>query len=174
MARRLLYLCHANIVRSPAAELLSRARTDLNGEWAFASAGIHALAGHPVDPDMAAALAGYGIHANGRPGGVQLDDRGIASADLILAFEARHRNWVVRHAPAAAKRTLTIRRAERLLRARPRRAEILSVFATDDLAYTPEDDFADPVGQGPAAAVAAAAEIARLLDVILPAVGATR
>lgn len=172
--RRLLFVCHANIVRSPAAELLSQSRRDLTGEWDFASAGVRALVGHPVDSHMAAALQPYGIDATRRSGAQQLSEPMVDASDLILTFERKHRERVIQHSPAAARRTLTIRRAERLLAGRPRRVEVLSLFGNDDRAYTEADDFADPVGQGAAAAVEAAREIARLLNVILPALGATR
>ncbi len=174
MPRRVLFVCHANIVRSAAAELLSKARNDLSGEWSFESAGVQALVGHHVDTDMAAALAAYGIDASAKPGARQLSGQMIESADLILTFERWHRKWVIQQDPSAARRTLTIRRAERLLAGRPRRVEVLSLFANDDAAYTSADDFADPVGMGRAAAADAAAEIARLLNGILPAIGATR
>ncbi|MBP1326230.1 protein-tyrosine-phosphatase [Leucobacter exalbidus] len=174
MTRHLLFVCHANIVRSRAAELLARDYDGVNGDWEFDSAGVHALTGHPVDTDMGQALAAYGIDTAGSRGARQIDGDHIDAADLILTFERAHRDFVVRNFPVAARRTLTLRRAAQLLENPPRRAEGVSLCVNDDRAYTEADDFADPVGLGPAAAVAAAAEIHQLLAVTLRGIGAIR
>ena len=173
MARQLLFLCHANVMRSPAAELLAQADEGLTGSWGFASAGTHALVGHPVDHEMHNALAAYGIDAATRPGGQQLSAELVNNADLILAFEQTHRDFVARHFPEATRRTVTVRRAAELLANPPRRADGISLCLNDDRGYTAVDDFADPVGKGRAAAEEAAAEIKSLLCVILRGLGAT-
>ncbi|MBX0301324.1 hypothetical protein K2F54_15225 [Cryobacterium sp. 1639] len=168
----LLFVCQANIARSASAELLARHAIGGEGAWEVASAGVDALAGHGVDPELARALHRRGIGTSAHIAR-QVDADMLADADLVLAFEARQRTWMLKESPASVRSTFTIRRAAHALRRLPRRAEPLSFLALDDAPYLGEDDFADPYGRGSAAAESAVAEIAELLEVILAAVGAT-
>jgi protein-tyrosine phosphatase len=168
----LLFVCQANIARSASAELIARHLLGTGGAWHVASAGVSALVGHGVDSELAGALHRRGIDASAHTAR-QVDLALLSSADLVLAFEARQRAWVLKESPASVRSTFTIRRAARALQGLPRRAEPLSFLAVDDAPYVDADDFADPYGHGPAAAESAVAEIAELLEVILAAVGAT-
>lgn len=171
MTRRLVLLCHANVARSPSAELISRALAGTSTDWQFASAGTHAPVGRHIDPTIADALRSRGI-ATWSHRARQADEALLSSADVIVAFESRQREWMAQHYPARLRATTTIRRAVALLDStRPGRT-LLSTIATDAAPFAAVDDFSDPVGKGPTAASAAVNEIEALLRLILPAIGA--
>ena len=58
---KVLFVCTANICRSPSAELLARAAGP--GDVEFSSAGTHARDGEPISPDMVGHT--FAVH-NGR------------------------------------------------------------------------------------------------------------
>lgn len=167
----LLFVCHANITRSPAAEALARQGLASRAAWQVASAGVRAIPGAPADEDVVQLLASAGIDAS-QHRARQLDHALLAAADLTLTFESSHREWIVHEAPAAARRTLTIRRAAALAQRIPRRVDPISYLAADDHAYRRDDDFADPHGKGRAIVEHAVAEIEQLLAILLPAIDA--
>lgn len=113
---RVLVVCTGNICRSPLVELLWRTRLD--GHYIeLASAGTRALVAHPM-PDEAQRVA----RAHGVPADVAAEHRAqqltvehIADADLVIALAREHRAEVVRTLPAAARKTVTLREAARLL-----------------------------------------------------------
>ena len=53
---RVLFVCTANICRSPYIELLARQAVGETGDIEFGSAGTHATDGSPINPDQAAVL----------------------------------------------------------------------------------------------------------------------
>lgn len=169
MTRQLLILCHANVVRSAAAELLANDLVGRAREWSVLSAGTNALRGRPIDPDIGDALRRRTVAVSGHIAR-QATVTDIRWADLILTFERVQREWVLRLDPTASRKTYTIRRAAELLRSGGFTALLRD---GDDRAYVAADDFADPHGKGPAAAEGAVAEIDDLLRVVLPAIGAT-
>lgn len=152
-----LFVCTGNICRSAFAERLA---THLSGGAVlYASAGIAALAGEPMDPLMAAELASRGASADGFTAR-QLTSAMLREADLVVCAEARHRLWVVEEFPAALKRTTLLTH--------------LSVVAENVDAPDPFDaiksvvsqplpsgvrDIPDPYRQGAEAAAEAAASI---------------
>lgn len=167
----LLFVCHANIARSVSAELLARQRIGDDATWRVSSAGVKGLPGHPVDDELAIALQRRGVDPTTHRAR-QVDHTLLERADLILAFEARQRSWILQESPTLVRATFTVRRAARVLQRLPRRADARSFLAIDSAPYTERDDFDDPHGKGPAAAEAAVGQIEQLLDVILPAIGA--
>jgi protein-tyrosine phosphatase len=84
--RRVLVVCKANICRSPMAEVLLRHRVP---DIQVASAGLAAVDGCPIDPDVERVLAAHGLtgraHVSRR-----IDASLIGEADLVLAMERRH------------------------------------------------------------------------------------
>ena len=66
---RILFVCHANMVRSPLAEGVLRqlvAQRGLTDRFEIASAGISAHEGMPPDPGSVAVAAAHGITLTGR------------------------------------------------------------------------------------------------------------
>lgn len=168
----LLFVCHANIARSASAELLARQLIGSDTTWQVSSAGVGARVGHPIDHDLATALHHRGVETSIHAGR-QVSDDLLSAADLVLAFESHQRTRILQESPAHVRSTFTIRRAARVLQRMARRSEPFSLLAIDNAPYTDADDFADPYGRGTHIAETAVAEIADLLGVILPAIGAT-
>lgn len=91
MAKKVLFLCRANVCRSPIAEAIFNALAkDLGLDAAAGSAGVAALVGEPMDPDAAAALEEVGIHAPGRHRARQVSRKMLEEADLVLVMSPRH------------------------------------------------------------------------------------
>lgn len=169
VSHTLLFVCTANMLRSPSAELLARARGAEVADWQVTSSGTHALPGHHIDEDAGRALQAYGISPfehRARQATPPL----LLAADLVVTFEVRHRSWVLEQEPSLAGRVLTIRRVASLLVNKPRRADALDHLRWDAHPYGPADEFADPVGGGLEAITKAVKEIDALLSVILPAI----
>ncbi|WP_149196459.1 low molecular weight protein-tyrosine-phosphatase [Luteimonas suaedae] len=106
MPKRVLFVCTANICRSPTAEAMLRHRFT-GDDIAAASAGLIARAGHPIDPRAEAALAAHGLTA-GDHVARQLTPALIAQADIVLAMEKRHLAALNALAPDAHVRTFLL------------------------------------------------------------------
>ncbi|HEY1997299.1 low molecular weight phosphotyrosine protein phosphatase [Paraburkholderia sp.] len=105
MFANVLIVCHANVCRSPAAEMLFKARQqDAAGAAAepirFHSAGIRAVDGYGMDPVMRRLLTERGItpgvhHAR------RLNRQIVRDADLVLVTERRQVSEVEALDPAS-------------------------------------------------------------------------
>jgi protein-tyrosine phosphatase len=187
-----LFVCHANLCRSPMAERLAR-RAFAGGFGAdaagltVASAGTHAYAGSPMHPGTAQVLAELGAQVDGfasRP----LTPRLVTGADLVLTATRAQRAACVTMAPDAVGRTFTLRQFGRLAGALDKAPEAQSPHATVTMRLRAlvgralvvrgrlqpvrptEDELSDPVSQPVPAFRVCAAEIQRVLDVMLGAV----
>lgn len=111
----ILAVCTGNISRSPTVEKLLNERF-----WGTvvhtSSAGVGALAGHPMDAPMAAFVAARGVDPAGFAGR-QVDASMVRSSGLVLGLERGHRADLVELAPAAVRRVFTLREFARLLQA---------------------------------------------------------
>jgi protein-tyrosine phosphatase len=108
----ILTVCTGNVCRSPAVERLLANK--LGPTVTVASAGTHALVGHPISGPMAALLAGYGIEE--RPFEARrFSEQMLKEADLILPLTRAQRSLVVDLWPAAVRRSFTLREFARLL-----------------------------------------------------------
>lgn len=108
-----LFVCVGNICRSPLAERLlrERLREQLGGsrdEVIVESAGVRALVGWPMDELAAQELARLGL-SNDTFRAHQLTEQMTAQADLVLTATKELRSRVLEDAPAALRRTFTIR-----------------------------------------------------------------
>src|ERR1700761_7614815 len=91
MFANVLIVCHANVCRSPAAEMLFKARQRMTARAqaapiAFHSAGLRAMNGHGMDPVMRRLLAEQGV-ASGIHYSRRLDRQLVRHADLVLVTE---------------------------------------------------------------------------------------
>ncbi|MFI6598992.1 hypothetical protein ACIBHX_22260 [Nonomuraea sp. NPDC050536] len=102
----LLFVCTANICRSPIAERLTRAGLPALPFVAM-SAGSHAIAGRPMAAEAAAALRECGGNPDGFTSQPLTEDL-VRAADLVLTGTAEHRREVVTMRPQASSRTFTI------------------------------------------------------------------
>jgi protein-tyrosine phosphatase len=93
MFANVLIVCHANVCRSPAAEMLFKAKqraASAAGRGAapiaFHSAGLRAMNGHAMDPVMQRLLAEQGV-ASGIHYSRRLERKLVRAADLVLVTE---------------------------------------------------------------------------------------
>ncbi|MFI7484338.1 hypothetical protein ACH9EU_18210 [Kocuria sp. M1R5S2] len=169
---RILFVCHGNVARSPAAELLARARFGGLG-WEFGSCGIGALVGEGVTETVAAELRGRGVDPS--PHRARQAERGLLQdATLVLTMERYQRAWILDEWPDLAGRTLVLGQAVRLREQAARRVDPLAHLELHQGRAVADDDVADPFRRGPAAARTAVAEIERALDRLLPWLGPAR
>jgi protein-tyrosine phosphatase len=100
---RILTVCTGNICRSPAAAAYLSLRLGSDAVT-VGSAGLHALVGEPVAPDMArlshVPLDGFAAR--------QLTAELVEDADLVLTMTREQRAAVVSKVPAAVRRTFTL------------------------------------------------------------------
>jgi protein-tyrosine phosphatase len=110
-----LVVCTGNICRSPAAELLLRAGLGESAGIRVASAGLRAMVGASVAPQMAQRLRDRRIDPAGFAA-QQLDPADVRGADVVLTMTAAQRAAVVSRTPAAVRRTFTLREFSDLAR----------------------------------------------------------
>jgi protein-tyrosine phosphatase len=108
----ILTVCTGNVCRSPAVERLLASK--LGPTVRVASAGTHALVGHPISEPMAVLLRNVGLEEAPFKAR-RLSERLLQEADLILALTRAHRGFVVDLWPAAVRRSFTLREFARLL-----------------------------------------------------------
>jgi low molecular weight protein-tyrosine phosphatase len=118
----ILFVCHANLCRSPLAERLARlAFDDAFGPAAgvvVSSAGTHAYGGSPMHPGSASVLAERGADA-GRFVTRTVNASVLMSADLVLCAERDQRAGCVALAPGIMRRAFTLLQFARLAAAVP-------------------------------------------------------
>ncbi|KXK58501.1 protein tyrosine phosphatase [Micromonospora rosaria] len=147
MAERILFVCHANLCRSPMAEYLA---TGLLAHLpvTVVSAGTDAVEGRPMHPYAAEVAAGTGRDPEGFRSR-RVDTRHLLDAALVLTASRHQRGRCVSLAPAALHRVFTLRQFGRLA----------------DLASPPETGTGEPVR----AVVRAAAQARGRLQPAAPA-----
>ncbi|WP_418608121.1 hypothetical protein [Georgenia sp. SUBG003] len=109
----ILTVCTGNICRSPAVEHLFRAAFGATSGVTVASAGTGALVGQPVHGPMADLLRGVDVDPDGFAAR-RVTEQMLRGADLVLPLTRDHRAQVVDLAPAAVRRTFTVREFARL------------------------------------------------------------
>lgn len=163
-----LFVCTGNICRSPFAERYATLLAERAGAsgWSFASAGVGAVVGAPIEPSMVRLLEERG----GSPEGFaarQLDHRVLSAADWVVTLEDRHRRWVLEEFSDRVRTTVTLGRLAATLPALD--AGLTGEDALREAARIrrpadPADDVPDPYGRGPAVYAACATTIAAHLD----------
>jgi sulfate adenylyltransferase len=162
---RILFVCTANISRSPYLELVARARAGEELGVTFSSAGVYARNDTLVDPGMAVELTARGI-ASADFRSRRLTPALLDEADLVLTAEASHRAAILDEHPVASRKVLTVGQADRALdRLEPGvgRAELAAALVAARGGATADLDIVDPYRQGPEAARACAL----ILDVVV-------
>lgn len=111
-ARRVLFVCTANICRSPTAEYLAR---DRFGEdyWRFRSAGFLPSGRAPSDT-LIRALTEVDLDVR-RHRSYQLDRPSIVAADLVLTMEGAHVRQATEIDASAYGKTMPLREAAAVL-----------------------------------------------------------
>jgi protein-tyrosine phosphatase len=113
-----LFVCTANLCRSPLAEHLTRSMSaELGLDLRVQSAGTDAIAGKPIHPSVAATLGRRGLAVAPTWSSRRLDRSAIQAADLILVAEASHRSRVAQLDPSAVARTFLLLQFAELVQA---------------------------------------------------------
>jgi sulfate adenylyltransferase len=166
---RVLFVCTANICRSPYLELRARQLLGPDSGVEVSSAGTRGFDASPVSDTMDAEFARRGTGTDGFRSrlatGELLDD-----ADLVLTAEAAHRTELLELRPGAFRKVLTLgqfvesaRAAEPALRGRA----LIESVGSRPPSVSPAHDIADPYRRGPEAARAAADTMESMLEVVV-------
>jgi protein-tyrosine-phosphatase len=165
---KVLFVCTANICRSPSAEVLAAAAG--LGDVEFRSAGTHARDGEPINPEMAAALP-EGLETSAFRSR-RLTRALVEEADLVVTMEAGHRQFVLDEVPAAFRKVFTFGQLAKAIENAPSgldRVELLAHLGTTRGNADPALDVPDPYRRGTEAAAGCVARLQMLLRTVLPA-----
>lgn len=168
----MLFVCTANIARSPYAERRAThvlARAGRAGA-VLASAGIPGVPDRPMDPEMAAQLSAWGGDPNGHVSRV-LTEEIVAQSDLVVTVEFAQRMRILDAWPDVREKVFglhqlvdALQRVPAGLSGRELVQGASQVSAPDSMTW----DVRDPHRRGRKAARACAQEIDEALAVILP------
>jgi sulfate adenylyltransferase len=171
---KVLFVCTANICRSPFMELLSR---ELAPEGAvYSSAGTRGFTDAPVWEHMAAELASRQIDHHGFRSRMLAGDH-VDGADLVLTAETSHRRFILDDHPAAFRRVFTLGQFVEAVRSDDSVAtgrDLLTRLGERRGLADPSLDVPDPYRRGPEIAAECAAAIEDMLRVALPALTGSR
>jgi protein-tyrosine-phosphatase len=164
---RVLFVCTANISRSPYLELTARRLAGEGADVVFASAGTHGFDAHTMDEAMVPLLPDGALaeHASRRLTRAILED-----ADLVLTAEATHRSYILEEFPQHVRKVFTVGQFAATVEEHPDLGgrELVAAAAARRTAARPEHDIADPYRRGEAAAATAADPMSRMVGVIGP------
>ena len=115
----ILFVCYANLCRSPMAELLARQAFDqtfgvLGSVVVTSSAGTRAYAGSAMHQNSAAVLAASGVDPSAFLSRT-VDSSVLATADLVVTAAREHRAACAELAPGKVRRAFTLRQFTRLV-----------------------------------------------------------
>jgi protein-tyrosine-phosphatase len=170
-----LFVCTANICRSPYMELAGRAMLGPDSSLRLSSAGTLGFVDKPMDTTMATA---FDHSPEVTPEQIEafrsrrLTAEHLAAADLVLTAESEHRQFILGEQPAAFRKVFSLGQfAAGVQRVEPTLsglALVHTVASTSGVAQV-RADVADPYRRGRRAAAAAAAQIDELLAIVMPA-----
>lgn len=165
---RVLFVCTANICRSPYMQLVADRLAE--GGLEVSSAGTHGLDDYRIDHEMSSLLTASDLDSESFRSR-RLTPELVDEADLVLTAEVSHRRYVLEERPTAFRKVFTlgqfaeaVKQAEGLTG-----AELLAEIGNRRPPADPELDVSDPYGRGPEAATQAAEQIETLLRVAVPA-----
>jgi protein-tyrosine phosphatase len=167
---RVMFVCTANIARSPYAEHRARQLFDGAG-FAVASAGVPGVPNRGMDAEMAAQILARGADPGGHVSRV-LTRSLLEQTELVLTFEFVHRLRILQSWPQHSNKVFGIRQLADAVGRIPSPEPGLAVLDQACRVCHPDGmnwDVADPHRRGRAAARACAAEIDAALAVIVPA-----
>ena len=90
-AKQILFVCTANVCRSPIAEAIFNAlASDAGVPYEAKSAGVAALKNEPMAPNASVALEEVGVYNTTEQRARQVSGEMLEDADLVLAMGPRH------------------------------------------------------------------------------------
>ncbi|GAA2127003.1 adenylyl-sulfate kinase [Nocardioides bigeumensis] len=173
---KVLFVCTANICRSPYMELATRRLLGSDTSVVVSSAGTHGFDAAPMSEEL---IAGYEEDAESfrsRRATREL----VEEADVVLTAETTHRAYLLEEAPAAFRKIFTLGQLAQAVQAYadlpgpPHGRELLAELSRHPRAADPSLNIADPYRRGPEASRAAAERIDELLAVVVPALRQTQ
>ena len=174
---RVLFVCTANICRSPFMELTARMLAGPDSTVEFSSAGTHGFREHPMDSVMSTVLDQRDLASVGftsRPVAPDL----VEGADLILTAEAAHRTFILDDHPRAFRKVFTLGQFAEAIRGTgpqgPTGRELITVVGEHRGSAEARLDVVDPYARGSEAAETCARQIEELLRVVVPALTGSR
>jgi len=174
---RILYVCTANICRSPFLELMSRQLVGSDDRIGFASAGTHGFKANPMDPVMAATLPARGVETAGAFRSRPFTSDMLLHADLVLTAEGVHRQFILDDHPGAFRKVFTLGQFAEAVQALGEDVTGRDLLRAVAARRGPADaarDVPDPYGRGTEAAEACAVALEDLLRVVVPALTGSR
>jgi sulfate adenylyltransferase len=174
---RVLFVCTANICRSPFMELFSRHLVGKGSGIEFSSAGTRGFQDAEMSDDMVSTLTRRDVTDSLRFRSRPLTTEMVDQADLVLTAEAAHRQFILDDSVGSFRKVFTLGQFAEAVRgsdAALRRHGLLAAVAERRGNPDPVLDIPDPYGRGPEAAEACASSIEDLLRVALPALTGSR
>lgn len=111
--RRILFVCTANICRSPAAEYLAR-HFVTEQDYLFRSAGFM-YDGRPITEKMGEAINKFGVEDSHKHSSHIIDPDTMAAAELILTMESRHLRDLTVKDRSVFEKTIPFKQAAQIL-----------------------------------------------------------
>jgi sulfate adenylyltransferase len=170
---RVLFVCTANICRSPYLELRARQLLGPDSGVVVSSAGTHGLVDEPTSDDMAEEYATRDVDPQSFRSR-RLTREMVDDADLVLTAEAEHRAFILEEQPRAFRKVMTLGQfaaSAAQLPASVRGRELIEALQNRRVPASPDHDVADPYRRGPAAARTAATAMDALLETVVARLG---
>ena len=164
---KVLFVCTANICRSPYLELTARRLSGPGSGVEFSSAGTHGFDSHAMEGAMVATLV---EDTSSDFSSRRLTGAILAEADLVLTAEATHRSFILEEFPQHFRKVFTVGQFAASIADHPGLTgrALIEAAAARRTPPSPEHDIADPYRRGDVAAAAAADTMSRMLGVIVP------
>ena len=171
---KVLFVCTANICRSPYMELATRRLLGPASGIEVSSAGTHGFADRPMSEEMIGGFETDARRFRSRRATVDL----VEAADLVLTAEAAHRTYLLEETPGAFRKVFTLGQfadAVATLGAdAPRGRALVAEIGRHRSQADPRHDVDDPYRRGPEVAAACKARIDDLLGIVVPALRPTQ
>ena len=171
-AIRVLFVCTANICRSPYMEL--RTREIASPDLVVSSAGTHGFVDHPMSTEMTPSLDSAAVDAFRSR---RLTRTHVEESDLVLTAEVAHRRFILDDQPGAFRKVFTL--GQFAAAVRDDDSDLTGRMLLERLgdrrgAADPELDVPDPDRRGAEIAASCSTMIDDLLRVVVPPLAGSR